>query len=88
MRMRVERDRARIRTVARAAGAVVLGWIVVVYAISGRFLHPYHSAAGQVVLAVAGGFFALGLVGLARLDRLPAAPRLRLAAAADAEGGR
>lgn len=71
MRLRIETDRARVRTVARSTGGVVLGWTFIVYAISGRFFAPYASAEGQLVLVLVGGLFALGLMGLARLDRLP-----------------
>jgi tight adherence protein B len=71
MRMRIERDRARVRTVARSTGGVVLGWTFIVYAVSGRFFASYSSAEGQLVLVLVGGLFALGLMGLARLDRLP-----------------
>ncbi len=73
MRLRVERDRARVRTVARATGAVVIGWTVIVYLISGRFFATYSSVTGQFVLLVVGGLFAVGIAGLARLDRLPGA---------------
>lgn len=71
MRLRVERDRARIRTVARSTGAVVLGWTVLVYLISGRFFEVYSTVTGQLVLLLVGGMFAVGLTGLARLDRIP-----------------
>lgn len=71
MRLRIERDRARVRTVARATGGVVLGWTVLVYVISGRFFSTYSSVTGQLVLLLVGGLFAVGLLGLARLDRMP-----------------
>ena len=79
MRLRIERDRARVRTVARSATAAVLAWLVVLYAISGRFFAPYDSAGGQVVLGVIGAAFAAGLWGLSRLDRITPASRLRMA---------
>ena len=71
MRMRIERDRARVRTVARGTGGVVIGWTVLVYLISGRFFATYSSFSGQLVLLLVGGLFAVGIVGLARLDRMP-----------------
>lgn len=76
MRLRVERDRARVRTVARATGGVVIGWTILVYLMSGRFFAAYSNPTGQLVLSLVGGLFALGVVGLARLDRLPVPPRL------------
>jgi len=71
MRLRIERDRKRVRTVARGTGAVVIGWTVLVYLISGRFFATYSTVNGQFVLLFVGSLFALGIVGLARLDRLP-----------------
>jgi tight adherence protein B len=71
MRLRIERDRKRVRTVARGTGAVVIGWTVLVYVISGQFFATYSTVSGQLVLLLVGGLFALGIVGLARLDRLP-----------------
>lgn len=71
MRLRIERDRKRVRTVARGTGAVVIGWTVLVYLISGRFFATYSTVTGQLVLLLVGGLFALGILGLARLDRLP-----------------
>lgn len=77
MRLRIERDRKRVRTVARGTGAVVLGWTVLVYLISGRFFAAYATLAGQLVLALVGGLFALAIAGLGRLDRLPGTDRGR-----------
>jgi hypothetical protein len=71
MRLRIERDRKRVRTVARGTGAVVVGWTVLVYLISGQFFATYSTFTGQLVLLLVGGLFAVGIVGLARLDRLP-----------------
>lgn len=82
MRLRVERDRARIRTVARATGGVVLGWTVLVYVASGQFFAAYDDPVGQLMLLLVGALFALGVIGLARLDRLPTADRLLVGRAA------
>lgn len=71
MRLRIERDRKRVRTVARGTGGVVIGWTVLVYLFSGRFFATYSSLTGQLVLLLVGGLFAIGIIGLARLDRLP-----------------
>ena len=77
MRLRIERDRKRVRTVARGTGGVVIGWTVLVYLISGRFFATYSTFSGQLVLLLVGGLFAVGIVGLARLDRLPGTSRGR-----------
>jgi tight adherence protein B len=75
MRLRVERDRSRVRSVARSTGLVVLAWTAIVLTTSGSFFHAYDSPAGQTVMFLVGGLFALGIVGLTRLDRLPASVR-------------
>jgi Flp pilus assembly protein TadB len=76
VRLRVEADRRRLRTVTWGVLAAVGGWLAVIYVLSGRYLSAYDTAAGQAVLLVAGGAFAGGLVALARMDRLASPPRL------------
>lgn len=71
MRLRVEAERAGQRSEARfvvAFSAVVIGGIVV-FGRDSRFLEAYDDAAGQVVLALVAGLFALGGGWLARLTR-------------------
>jgi Flp pilus assembly protein TadB len=78
VRLRVEADRRRLRTVTWGVLAAVGGWLTVIYVLSGRYLSAYDGAAGQAVLLVAGGAFAAGLTALARMDRLASLPRLAL----------
>jgi hypothetical protein len=78
LRSKIESERSRTRTVAELAGGVVIGWVALVYAVSGQFLSAYDSAAGQLVLLIAGALFALGVAALARLDKVPQPPRLHL----------
>jgi hypothetical protein len=58
--------------------AAVTAWLVVIYLLSGTYLAPYNSAAGQGVMALAGAAFAGGLLGLARMDQIGGPKRLRL----------
>ncbi|HET6793651.1 MAG TPA: hypothetical protein VFH45_04370, partial [Acidimicrobiales bacterium] len=81
MRLRIERDRARVRTVARASTAAAIAWVVILYAVSGRFFAPYDTPGGQVVLTLVGLAFAGGFWGLSRLDRIAPATRLQVAGA-------
>jgi len=75
MRRRVEADRAKPRTTARAVTLITLG-VVAVGALNGTYLAPYGTPVGQLVLAgVTAGFVAaLGWMRALTLSRLP--PRL------------
>jgi Flp pilus assembly protein TadB len=78
LRLRVDADRRRLRTVTWGVLVAVAGWLCAIYVLSGRYLAAYDSAAGQAVLLVAGSAFAAGLGLLARMDRGAPGPRLRL----------
>jgi Flp pilus assembly protein TadB len=78
VRLRVETDRQRLRTVTWGVLVAVAGWLTAIYVLSGRYLAAYDSATGQAVLLIAGGAFAAGLAGLARMDRVAVGPRLSL----------
>ena len=58
MRRRVEAERAKPRTTARAVTLITLG-VVAVGALNGTYLAPYGTALGQLVLALV----TLGFVG-------------------------
>ena len=70
MRQAIEKDRRRLRTVVWGALTAVLGWLVLIFVVSGAYFAPYRRPAGQVVLWAAGAAFALGLGALARMDRV------------------
>ncbi|MDQ1394571.1 MAG: tight adherence protein [Acidimicrobiaceae bacterium] len=77
-RRKIETERRRLRTVVWGALVAVLGWMVLIYVVSGKYLDPYGTAGGQVVMLLAGGAFAAGLVLLSRMDRIGAPTPLRL----------
>lgn len=66
---RIERERRRIRLAARVIIALTLAWVLG----GARFDHQlfgfYDGLSGQVALALVLGFMAIGIRGLARLDR-------------------
>ena len=78
VRLRVEADRARLRTVTWGVLVAVGGWLSAIYVLSGRYLAVYDRPIGQAVLLLAGAAFAAGLGGLARMDRVAAGSRLAL----------
>lgn len=77
-RRAVEKDRRRLRTVTWSVMAAVTLWLVGIYVVSGVYLAPYDGLKGQAVMAVAGGAFAAGLAGLAKMDRIAGPKHLRL----------
>lgn len=68
MRRRVHASRARIRTTVSAVTAISLVFVVGLAVFSRKFLQPYDSLEGQVMLALIGGLFALAFVYLRRLS--------------------
>jgi len=86
MRLRVEATRARTRTTAAAVAAIAVVAAVGFLAFDRPFLHPYDTAEGQVALALICACFAGAFWMLARMGRVAAPERLRLAA--DTEGVR
>lgn len=76
MRLRVETGRARTYASARALVAITFGLAVVLLVFSPSFMRPYHTATGQVVLAMIGALFAGALWSLVLLGRPATSPRL------------
>jgi multisubunit Na+/H+ antiporter MnhB subunit len=74
MRLRVEAGRARVRTSVRVIIATTLMMAVGLAVLSRGFLDPYGTLAGQLVLAVVGGLFALATRWLVLMGR-PVTPR-------------
>jgi hypothetical protein len=77
-RRSIEKDRRRLRTAMWSVMIAVTGWLVVIYLLSGSYLAPYDGLRGQAVMALAGGAFAAGLVGLAKMDNIGGPKHLRL----------
>ncbi|MBX9243808.1 type II secretion system F family protein [Actinotalea ferrariae] len=81
-RRRIEAERARPRTTAKAVTVITLG-MVAVGAVNGSYLTPYGEPLGQVVLAVIAAAFIGCLLWMRRLT-LPAADSRFLAPDTDA----
>lgn len=60
MRVRVEVGRTRVRTAAKVIVGVVASTILLLAATNRDYLDAYDAPFGQVMLAVAGGFFVVG----------------------------
>ncbi len=70
LRMRVMAGRARIRTSSRVITAVTLTMAGGLVLLNRRYLSPYDTPTGQLVLLVVGGFFAFGFAWLSRISRV------------------
>jgi tight adherence protein B len=77
-RRSIEKDRRRLRTAMWSVITAVTVWLVVIYLLSGSYLAPYNAAQGQAVIALAGAAFAVGLVGMAKMDNIGGPKHLRL----------
>jgi Flp pilus assembly protein TadB len=64
VRLRVAAGRARVRTSARFITATTLAFAVGLVVLNRGYLSAYDSAAGQLVLVLIGGLFAVGFAGL------------------------
>lgn len=84
MRIRVETGRARTYASSRALVVITLCLAASLMLFSPKFMAPYDSFTGQVVLIVIGAMFAAALWGLVKLGRPDDSPRLL---ATGAEGG-
>lgn len=85
MRLRVEAGRARMYTSTRMIVGVTVAFAVGLVVLNRRYLEPFDTAGGQLVLAVVATLFGSGLWSLARLSRPE--PPVRLLASST-EGGR
>lgn len=79
MRRRVEAERAKPRTTARAVTLITLG-VVAVGALNGTYLAPYGTLLGQLVLAVIACGFIASLAWMRALTLTRPQPRLFLPA--------
>lgn len=73
--VRVAASRARVRTATRIIVTTTIAMALGLLALAPAYLEPYHGPMGQLVLAVIGAVWALGLGWLARLARTDLGPR-------------
>lgn len=69
MRLRVDANRARVRTSVRVIAGVTVAMVTGLVVLNGSYLRPFDSAGGQLVLAVVFAGFAAGLVWLNVMSR-------------------
>lgn len=70
MRVKVEVSRARLRTSAKIILGSVAATVLMLLLLNRSYLDAYDSVAGQLVLAVVGGVFAVGAWLLARMSEI------------------
>jgi tight adherence protein B len=80
MQRRILADRASVRAAVSVVTLFTVGAFVVLIVFNRAFLRPYDSAFGQVMLALNGVMFGMGLWALHKLGRLPTTERVLTAA--------
>jgi hypothetical protein len=70
MHTRVWVDRAKTRTSVRVIAACVVAFAAALFLFSRRYLEPYDTVGGQLMLLGIAGLFAGSLVGMQRLGRI------------------
>lgn len=83
LRMRIDRDRAGIRTQVRGVVLVTVTCVVLLLVFDRALLAAYESAEGQVVLGLIGACFLAGFAMLARMGRPQPLEGFTLATAED-----
>ena len=73
---RVEVAREKPRTAMRYTAIIIAGFVVVLIVFSRRYLAPYGSALGQLVLAVVGAYWAAGFWWMNRMGRVEPVERM------------
>lgn len=76
MQRRILADRASVRAAVSVVTLFTIGAFVVLVVFNRSFLRPYDSPFGQVVLALDGVMFGMGLWVLHKLGRLPTTERV------------
>jgi tight adherence protein B len=76
LRMRIAAGRARVRTSTRVITAVTLAMAAGLALFDHRYLAPYDTATGQLVLVVVGVSFAAGFWWLSKIATVTEAPRV------------
>jgi tight adherence protein B len=76
LRLRIETSRSSVRSGVRTVVLFSVAFATGLTVLAHTYLQPFGSAAGQVVLAVVGLCYAVGLVAMVSLSRPPAPVRL------------
>lgn len=76
MRGRIAASRARVRSGIRVVAGFSVGFGLLLLVVAHSYLAPFGTAAGELVLAVVGAFYAAGLWLMAAMARPRLAPRL------------
>jgi tight adherence protein B len=76
MRTRVETGRARTYASSRALVLITFGFAAMLMVFSPKYMEPYDTLVGQIVLAGVGGLFAAALWSLVELSKPASAPRI------------
>jgi hypothetical protein len=82
LRLRVTAGRARVRTSVRIVLLITIGMVVGLVLLNRGYLTAYDRPAGQLVLLVMGGLFAVAFTWLARIAAIPTPPRILRASSA------
>jgi Flp pilus assembly protein TadB len=75
-RLRIQTEWSTTRTSVRVIIAITVVMAVAMVALNRDFLQPYDTGGGQLILAIVGGMFGIGFWWLAKLSRIPDAPRV------------
>jgi Flp pilus assembly protein TadB len=86
LRMSIAAGRAQARSEVRITIGTTLVFAAGLLVLDRHYLAPYHGAAGQLVLLLVGGLFALGFWALARMARVPEPDRLLTVTSTDVSG--
>jgi Flp pilus assembly protein TadB len=78
MRLRIEASRASARTAVRTIAGFSIGFLALLAVFAHAYLAPFGSFDGQLVLALVGGLFSLGLWLMARMARPRSHGRLKM----------
>jgi len=76
MRRFIDASRARTRTAVRAITGITVGSVVLLFLFAHRYLAPYSSVSGQLVLAICFACYGAGIFLLVRMSRERAPERL------------
>jgi Flp pilus assembly protein TadB len=83
MQRRLDVARQRPRSTMRLVAGIVTAFVTGMVLLARRYLAPYGTPVGQVVLVVIAGYWALGFWWMDRMGRVPQVPRFLAARSVD-----